>query len=451
MPNVPRWLLPLIALVLGGIAAAVLFPMEQEAVKDHLEGFPDAHVFAHSLRPWIIAFLCLMPAIAATAYGLGSTFDRYLARQFAGIFLICLAALFGLWLLLDLNDNLSDFKSSANRFLSVLAFYGYRSPAILLVILPYALLLALIYGLGKFSKSNEIIAMIQSGTGIVRVSAPLVFAGLWCSAFLLGLNYHWAPHAEGKRGEMVARANGWPIYDAKNVLYRDPASQRLWMVGTFPENFRQGGYLDNVEVTTLNPDNSLSTRMTSPRAWWNRAKREWTFEEPTVARFTAGESPEFESMDEPMIRKSWNETPSQIIKPGLSVEYLGIPDISSWLASPLAKQAVSNQPSYLTHWHYRWALPLTCVVTVLLAAPLSIHFTRRGSGSGIFLAVLLSVLMIFFSSVALALGEAALIPPLLAAWLPNMAFALLGLWLFHRRVTGRPIYQSFKRLLTVNS
>lgn len=450
MPNVPRWLLPLIALVLGGIAATVLFPLEQEAVKDHLEGFPDAHVFAHSLRPWILVFLCLMPAIAATAYSLGSTFDRYLARQFATIFLICLGALFGLWLLLDLNDNLSDFKSSANRFLSVLAFYGYRSPAILLVILPYALLLALIYGLGKFSKSNEIIAMIQSGTGIVRVSAPLVFAGLWCSAFLLGLNYHWAPHAEGKRGEMVARANGWPIYDAKNVLYRDPASQRLWMVGAFPENFQQGGFLDNVEVTTLNPDNSLSTRMTSRRAWWNRAKREWTFEEPLIARFTAGESPGFESMDEPMIRKSWNETPSQIIKPGLSVEYLGIPEISSWLASPLAKQAVSNQPSYLTHWHYRWALPLTCVVTVLLAAPLSIHFTRRGSGSGIFLAVLLSVLMIFFSSVALALGEAALLPPLLAAWLPNMAFALLGLWLYHRRVTGRPIYQSFKRLLTVN-
>lgn len=450
MSNVPRWLLPLIALILGCIAAVVIFPLEQVAVKDHLEGFPDAHVFAHSLRPWILAFLCLMPAIAAAAYSLGSTFDRYLARQFATIFLICLGALFGLWLLLDLNDNLSDFKSSANRFLSVLAFYGYRSPAILLVILPYALLLALIYGLGKFSKSNEIIAMIQSGTGIVRVSAPLVFAGLWCSAFLLGLNYHWAPHAEGKRGEMVARANGWPIYDAKNVLYRDPASQRLWMVGAFPENFQQGGYLDNVEVTTLNPDNSLSTRMTSPRAWWNRTTREWTFEKPMIARFTAGESPEFLSMDEPVIRKSWSETPSQIIKPGLSVEYLGIPEITSWLASPLAKQTVSNQPSYLTHWHYRWALPFTCVVTVLLAAPLSIHFARRGSGSGIFLAVLLSVLMIFFSSVALALGEAALIPPLLAAWLPNMAFALLGLWLYHRRVTGRPIYQTFKRLLTVN-
>ncbi len=451
MPNFTRWLPTLIALILGGVAAALLVPLERAAVDLHLESFPDSHIFSHRLRPWVIAFLCLMPATAAAFHSLGSTFDRYLARQFTAIFLICLGALFGLWLLLDLNDNLGDFKGGSNRLLSVVYFYAYRSPAILLVILPYSLLLALIHGLGKFSKSNEIIAMIQSGTGIVRVSAPLVFAGLWCSLFLLGLNYHWAPHAEGKRDEIIARANGWPIYDAKNVLYRDPGSRRLWMVGAFPENFQQGGHLHDVKVTTLNPDNSLKSRMTSPRAWWDRETREWIFEEPVIARFSPGESPAFEAMDEPLVRKTWKETPSQIIKPGLSVENLGIPEISSWLRSPLAEQAVSSRPSYLTHWHYRWALPLTCIVTALLAVPLSIHFTRRGSGSGIFLAVLLSVLMIFFSSVSLALGEAELVPPALAAWLPNIGFTLLGLWLYHRRVTGRPIYQTFKRLLIGNT
>ena len=451
MLNRSRWLLPVTSLVFGGIAISILVPQEVAAVKEHLEGFPDSSILAHSLRPWILGLLCLMPAIAIAAYHLGTTFDRYLARQFTSIFLICLGALFGLWLLFDLNDNLSDFKGGgANRYLSVIFFYLFRSPAILMMILPYTLLLSLIYGLGKLSKSNEIIAMIQSGTGIVRVSAPLVFAGLWCSTFLLGLNYHWAPHAEGMRSEMIARANGWPIYDAKNVLYRDPASQRLWLVGAFPDNFQQGGQLHNVEVTTLNPDNSLESRMTSPRAYWKRESREWTFEEPIITRFSKGESPFYEKHEGSFLHKDWKETPSQIIKPGLSVEYLGIPEISSWLASPLARQTVSNHASYLTHWHYRWALPFTCVVTVLLAAPLSIHFSRRGGGSGFFLAVLLSVLMIFFSSVALALGESALLPPLLAAWLPNICFGLLGLWLYHRRLTGRPIYQSFKRLLTVN-
>ena len=447
MSNVPRWLPPLLLVLFGAAAAAIIVPHEQAAVKEQFSGFPDSHVFTNSIRPYILAVLCFMPAIAGIAYSSGTTFDRYISRQFIGIFLICLSALFAIWLLIDLSGNLSDFKNSENKARSLLVFYLYRSPAILLILLPYTLLLSLIYGLGKFSKSNEIVAMIQSGTGVVRVTAPLIFAGLWSSFLLLGLNYHWAPHAEGMRSELTARANNLPVLQARNVLYRDPDSRRLWMVGAFPENFQKGIPLQNVEITTMNPDKTLKSRMSSPSATWDRNSRKWTFENPLFARFTEGEAPQFEQMEVPFVRTKWQETPSQIIKPGLAVEYLGIPELSSWLISPMADQPTSNRPAYLTHWHYRWALPVTCIVTVLLAAPLSIHFARRGAGSGVFLAVVLSVLMIFVSSITLALGEAAIIPPLLAAWLPNIVFTLIGFYLFHRRITGRPIYQSVRRLL----
>jgi hypothetical protein len=29
--------------------------------------------------------------------------------------------------------------------------------------------------------------------------------------------------------------------------------------------------------------------------------------------------------------------------------------------------------------------------------------------------------------------------------------AMLGLWLYQRRISGRPIYQSFKRIIIINS
>jgi lipopolysaccharide export LptBFGC system permease protein LptF len=86
-------------------------------------------------------------------------------------------------------------------------------------------------------------------------------------------------------------------------------------------------------------------------------------------------------------------------------------------------------------------------VTVLLATPLAIHFSRRGPGGGIFLAVVLSALMLLLSSIVLAVGEAGIIHPVAAAWLPNIAFALLAVYLYHRRITGRPIYHLLRRLL----
>ncbi|WP_411828070.1 LptF/LptG family permease [Luteolibacter sp. AS25] len=451
MQNLQRWLLPLALFIVGAIAAALLVPLEATSVNEQITGFPDSDRLTHSLRPWILGFLCFMPAIAAIAYTFGTTFDRYLSRQFISIFSICLCSLFGIWLLLDLNDNLGDFKGSQNMLKSVLLFYVFRAPAILLLIFPYTLLLALIYGLGKLSKTNEIIAIIQSGTGIVRVSFPLIFAGLWCSVLLIGLNYHWAPHAEGRRDELIAVAKGMPVLEASNVLYRDPGSGRLWMVGAFPANYQKGEPLQNIEVTTMRKDQTISSRITSDSAKYQRATREWTLENPVIARFAKGESPKFEKMDEPLVKTTWSETPSQIIKPGLAIEYLGIPELTSWLKSPIAGQATANVAGYLTHWHYRWALPITCLVTVLLAAPLSIHFARRGAGSGIFVAVVLSAMMLFFSSICLALGEASIVAPALAAWLPNIIFTLIGLWLYHRRVTGRPIYQTVRRILTISN
>ncbi len=451
MSNAQRWLLPSIFTLLGTVAAAILFPMEQQSVAEYLSGFPDSHFLTTQLRPYILLVLCFMPAIASFAYSFGNTFDRYLSRQFLGIFAICLGALFILWMLLDLDDNLSDFSGAKNKFNSVVGFYILRSPAILIVLLPYSLLLANIYCLGKFSKTNEIIAMVQSGTGILRLSWPLIFAGCWCSILLLGLNYQWAPHSEGKRDDMIALAQGRPIIEAKNVLYRAPNSDRLWMVGTFPEKFLKGEPLQNIEITVINPDRSINHRIESQSASYDKETRTWTFHNPLISRFEYGQAPIYEQLEEPLIQTTWKETPSQIIKPGLSVEYLGIPELKSWLISPLAKQMTANLPSYLTHWHYRWALPITCLVTVLLAVPLSIHFSRRGGGSGIFLAVVLSVMMLFISTITLALGESGSLSPMLAAWLPNICFAGLGLYLYHRRITGRPIIQSLKNLLNFNN
>jgi len=451
MSNVPRWLPTLVLTLLGLAAAVILFPMERSSVAEYLSGFPDSHLSSTQVRPYILLFLCFMPAIAAFAYSLGNTFDRYLSRQFLSIAAICLGALFTLWMLLDLNDSHGDFSGADNMLSTLIGFYVLRSPAILIVLLPYTLLLANIYCLGKLSKSNEIIAMVQSGTGVLRISFPLIFSGLWCSILLLGLNYQWAPHAEGKRNEMIAAAKGRPIIQAKNVLFRAPDSNRLWMVGTFPENFLKGEPLQNIEITKIGSDHSIKTRINSPSASYDKETRIWTFENPLVSRFEPGQAPIFEQLNEPLVRKTWKETPAQIIKPGLSVEHLGIPEINSWLISPLAQQMTANLPSYLTHWHYRWALPITCLVTVLLAVPLSIHFSRRGGGSGIFLAVVLSVMMIFISTITLALGESGSMLPMLAAWMPNILFAGLGLYLYHRRITGRPIYQSVKKLLTFNN
>lgn len=435
---------------MGAGLCAFLMPAEVHSVQQQLIGFPDSDIPAHQARPVILAALCFLPALAGLIYCLGGTLDRYLARQFAGIFGICLSALLLIWLLIDLSDKVSEFRDSRNIFLTIIKFYGTRSPAVFLLLLPYSLLLSLLYSLGKLSGNREIIAMIQAGRGVLRITLPLIFAGIFFSLLSMGLNYHWAPIAEGTVDDILTEARGGMINKAPNVLYRNPESHRLWMIGAFPEDYQMGAPLLNVEVTTTREDDTLESRLSAKRALWNRDTREWTFEEPIIGHFEAGQPTVFQSIGASLKINNWPETPWQLIKPGLSAAYLGIPDLNSWLNANAKNQHATDPSPYLTQWHYRWALPFTCLVTVLLATPLAIHFSRRGPGGGVFLAVVLSALMLLFSNISLALGEAGTLRPIHAAWLPNIAFTLLGLYLFHRRISGRPIYLILRRILPGN-
>ncbi|MFT4177197.1 MAG: LptF/LptG family permease [Luteolibacter sp.] len=445
-----RFLLPVVLALLGAIAAAIIIPAEHAAVKYQFIGFPDSDLLTHKGRPFVLGVIFLLPALGGLLYSLADTMDRYLVRQFSGIFFICFSALFSIWLLFDLNDNLSDFRDSKNTLLTIVSFYSHRAPAIILFLMPYALLLSLLYCLGKLSSDREIIAMIQSGRGVARVTRPLIITGVFFSLLCMGLNYQWAPIAESQKDNILNAARGRPVYEANNVMFREPHTHRMWMVGIFPKNFEKGEPLRSIEVTTTDEKQSIVQRLTATSAVWKRKERLWIFENANVCTYSSDGVPTFKKHTEPLVISGWSETPLQLIKPGLSAEYLGVPGLVTWLKSRATLGFEVTAAPYRTHLHYRIALPFACLVTILLATPLSIHFSRRGPGSGVFLAVVLSAFMLLISNIALAFGESGKIPPYLAAWLPNLLFSLLGLYFYHRRATGRPIYQSLLRLLPVN-
>ncbi len=448
--HLQRFLLPLALVAVGVALCGFLIPAERMAVVQQLLGFPDSDVQAHEARPAILAALCFLPAVAALFYALSGTMDRYIIRQFAGIFGICLAALVAIWLLMDLTDKIGDFRESRHLLRTLALVYATRSPAVLLLLLPYSLLLSLLYSLGKLSGSREIIAMIQGGRSVIRLTLPLIIAGVLFSLLCLGLNYQWAPVAEGRLDEILSAAGGKPATEAAHVLYRNPIDRRLWEIGAFPHNYHMGKPLLDVEVTTTRSDRTLESRLLAKRAFWDRSDHHWTFEEPVLATYTAGQPPVFEKQAAPLVITTWTETPWQLIKPGLSAANLGIPDLDGWLQANSHGGQFADPAPYLTQWHYRWALPFTCIVTVLLATPLAIHFSRRGPGGGVFLAVVLSALMLLAGSISTALGEAGTLRPLFAAWLPNLAFATLGIYLFRRRISGLPIYLVLRRLFPGN-
>ena len=166
-----RFLLPL-ALAAGGAAVcAMLVPGETAAVQEQLVGFPDSDFQAHHARPLILAGLCFLPALAAFLHALGGTLDRYITRQFAGIFAICLGALLMIWLLMDMADKIGEFRETQDVLTTIVKFYSARSPAVLLLLLPYSLLLALLLGASMLTRAVDRSAALAEECGLESFSS----------------------------------------------------------------------------------------------------------------------------------------------------------------------------------------------------------------------------------------------------------------------------------------
>lgn len=84
-------------------------------------------------------------------------------------------------------------------------------------------------------------------------------------------------------------------------------------------------------------------------------------------------------------------------------------------------------PAMDTELYCRFSLPFSSLVLALISAPLSIRFARSGGFTG----VLLSIVLFFFyyNTYFLTnhLGSNGAIPPLIAAWLPDVLFGAIGL------------------------
>jgi lipopolysaccharide export system permease protein len=78
------------------------------------------------------------------------------------------------------------------------------------------------------------------------------------------------------------------------------------------------------------------------------------------------------------------------------------------------------------------AIPITCLVIALFGAPLATSTQRGGTAYGIGVSLATTVTFLMMIQLTKAIGGKALIAPDVAAWLPNMLFAVVALVLLMR-------------------
>jgi lipopolysaccharide export system permease protein len=81
------------------------------------------------------------------------------------------------------------------------------------------------------------------------------------------------------------------------------------------------------------------------------------------------------------------------------------------------------------------AVPVTCLIITIFAAPLAITGPRASATFGIAISLATTILFLTLIQLSRAIGSGGLVPPTLAAWMPNLLFGAIGLWLLKKAPT----------------
>ncbi|MCL4179881.1 MAG: LptF/LptG family permease [Verrucomicrobia bacterium] len=367
--------------------------------------------------------------------------DRYLLRELLLPLGYCLSGFFIFWASADLITNLDSYQEDKLSLLDLVQFYFFRAPEFLVVVIPMALLLALLYALTNHARHQELTAMRSAGWSLWRICLPYLAVGTLLSLSVYLISELWleesALNAERIRvrntgNEEEAGARAWE----SNLVFRNDRDGRVWRVREF--NLHTGEMKEPWVEWTL----SDGTRCQLLAQSGIRTNRIWRFHD--VRLFMAdparGTTPQQRVLDHlampeftetiPQIRSQVKINSLSHIKAARQVR-LTVDEIRRYQElHPELRQR--DRAMLETQLHARLASPWTCLVVVLIAIPFGAPSGRRNVFVGVSCSILVCFLYYLCQRLALAAGTGGYLDPLLAGWLPNGLFAVAGIIL-----TGR--------------
>ena len=302
-------------------------------------------------------------------------------------------------------------------------------PNVLTFTIPMAVLVGILTGFGRMSSDSETIAFRATGISMIRLLGPVLALGLLTFAVNLTMAARVGPQAAANlrnlKYEILARQ---ATLDVRPKVFNESIPNAvLYVQNIAKEGLNWQGILlaqteaDQTKITfaksgTLMKDDAghafvLTLTDGSQHVVPARAPTRYqhgTFETTTISLAM----PEAPSKD----RQTIKETPT----------------------GRLWAEMKSGTATYdeRVEFHGRFALPFACLVFTLAGLPLGVSTTRGSKSMGLVLSLILMLVYYLTFVGGTRIAGNAQFSPFLGAWLPNLAFAVLGIVLIARSNRG---------------
>jgi LPS export ABC transporter permease LptG/LPS export ABC transporter permease LptF len=406
------------------------------ASSNHLQ--PHSHAaahpgYAHHPAPTLVQ---RMRSLFKTSFPL--LLDEYVMRAYATNFLLSLGAFALLYVVFTFFELMGDIVRNQTPFIIVGKYLINLVPFIINAVTPLCSLLAVLITFGALNRASELTAMKATGISLYRVVAPILVLAAVLAAALFAFDESYLPDANRRQEQLRAEIKGKPAQtfllpgrkwiSGQTDKAGDPA--RIFYYQAFDSDH---DVFDNLTIFEFDPQTfALQRRIHADTVRWDQTVNRWIFDNGWQRSF-AGEAiasyQPFTVATFPEVR----EQPGYFKKENKLSDEMSYGELGKYIAD--LRQSGFDTIKLQVQLANKISVPAITLVMAILAVPFAVSMGKRGGLIGIATAIGVGIAYLGVASLFSSMGEISTLPPLLAAWSPDLLFGIAGTYLLLRTPT----------------
>jgi LPS export ABC transporter permease LptG len=363
--------------------------------------------------------------------------DTYMLSGFLFYMSVVLVSLVSMILVYNFFELMGDMFRNKIGFATMLRYLFFLTPQLIYEMVPISVLVAVLVHLTMLSRQNEVTAFKACGVSLYRLAMPILLGSAVFCGGLFAFNYQYVPAANLRQDALRDLIKGrttrqsWQRPDRKWIMGND---SRIYYYRYFDAG---AGAMSDVYVFDLEPSTfRLQREIIAERATWSPVGRTWLFENGWSCTFDGPNCKNYNNFkrgsgnSESVTFPELTEPPDHFLKEPLQDKQMNFLELDNYI-NDLSKSGIGTTKLEV-QFYRKFSVPVFPIIMALIAVPFGFIVGNRGAMTGIGVSLVIGLGYWATNTLFAKLGDVRLLPPTMAAWSPDLLFALVGLYLFLR-------------------
>jgi lipopolysaccharide export system permease protein len=356
--------------------------------------------------------------------------DWYILKKFLTTFFFAIFLFAVIAVVVDVSEKTDDFVRTGLGIKKIITdYYAGFIPHIVALLLPLFVFISVIFFTSKMAGRSEIIAILASGVSYRRWLRPYWIGGMILALILFVANMYIVPKANNIRGNFEAKyidANSsyTRLLNTSSNIYLRIDSFTYAGIYSYDTLTKRGG---PVFLYKLHGEQVVENTRAAV-ILYDTAIKKWKLE--SMISRVVGPMGE-QVVSEPTKVMNFNFTPYDVSRDKYTKDKLTSPELARFIHLEELRGS-EGLNDLKVEMYRRQAVCVTVLLLTVIGAVVAGRKVRGGSGVHLAVGFVTAALFIIADRFSTIFSTKGNLPPLVAAWIPNIIFLLVFMYLYRK-------------------